>query len=247
MVDSDELSAGNTGDEPRFRCLLAALILLIISYPFHNDTPIAYLIFAAINSVVVISAAFTASGSRRTLLIAVVLSAPVIFLEWLLPFYSSSLLSDLRFLTVAFFYGYTIYHVLGDVLRPGPVTKDKIAGAIAAYMLIAVAWAALYGLTDNLVPGSFSQEGQSDVDRPLSTQDLLFFSFTTLTTTGYGDITPITRHAQSLSILEQMAGTFYVAILIARLASLYRPDQRKPRPRNWRPWRRRQPPDIGAK
>jgi Ion channel len=51
--------------------------------------------------------------------------------------------------------------------------------------------------------------------------DLLYFSFATLTTTGYGDIAPVTGHARSLAILEQLAGTFYIAILIARLTGLY--------------------------
>ena len=52
---------------------------------------------------------------------------------------------------------------------------------------------------------------------------MLFFSFTTLTSTGYGEIVPTAGHAQSLAILEQLAGVFYVAILIARLAGLYQP------------------------
>ena len=213
-------------DEPheaRFGYLLIALILLVILYPFHNDTPLAYLAFAAINSAVLASAAFAASRSRRTLLMVLALSAPVILLEWMHAFYQTSFLADLRYLAMALFYGYTIYHVLREVLRPGPVTLDKMAGAVAAYMLAAVGWAGLYGLTDSLVPGSFSILGHLDAAHPLSIRDLFYFSFTTLTTTGYGDITPVSRYAQSLSILEQMAGTFYVAILIARLAGLYQP------------------------
>jgi Ion channel. len=163
------------------------------------------------------------------------LSAPVIILEWAYVFYRFSFIGNFRYFAAAIFYGYTIYHVLHAVLRPGPVSADKISGAIAAYMLTAVGWAGLYGLTDSLVPGSFDFMGHSDAGRPLSIRDLLYFSFTTLTTTGYGDITPVSRHAQSLAILEQMFGTFYVAILIARLAGLYQPGTSKPPPR-WRSW-----------
>jgi hypothetical protein len=57
-------------------------------------------------------------------------------------------------------------------------------------------------------------------------EDLLYFSFVTLTTTGYGDIAPVTAHARSLAILEQLAGTFYIAILIARLTGLYQGGER---------------------
>jgi hypothetical protein len=87
-------------------------------------------------------------------------------------------------------------------------------------------------LVDHLVPGSFSVNGISDLAAPLSWKELLFFSFTTLTSTGYGGIVPIAGHAQSLAILEQLVGVFYVAILIARLAGLYQPGaSRRP---TWR-------------
>jgi Ion channel len=124
---------------------------------------------------------------------------------------------------VAAFYAFTVANVLGYVLGSGPVTGDKLHAAVAAYILTALLWTALYALVDHLVPGSFSVRGTSDLDAPLRWKELLFFSFTTLTSTGYGRIVPIADHTQSLAILEQLAGVFYVAILIARLAGLYQP------------------------
>lgn len=229
---------GPAKDEPediRFGYLLAVLILLIVVYPFHEETPFAIVGFAILNSFILAAAAYAASHSRRTLLMMFALSAPIIVLEWVYAFYRVQFVGNFRYLALAIFYGYTIYHVLHAVLRPGPVSADKISGAIAAYMLTAVGWAGLYGLIDSLVPGSFDLMGHSDAASPLSIRDLLYFSFTTLTTTGYGDITPVSRHAQSLAILEQMFGTFYVAVLIARLAGLYQPGASRPPPR-WRSW-----------
>lgn len=233
--------------EVRFGYLLAALILLIILYPFHDETPIAYIVFAGINSAILVAAAVAASHSRRTLGLVLLLAAPVVVLQWLHAVYRNALIANLGYAATALFYGLVIFYVLSDVLRPGPVTYDKISGAIAAYMLAAVGWASLYGLVDSLVPGSFNMSGLPNAEHLLSIRDLLYFSFTTLTTTGYGDITPVSRHAQSLSILEQMAGTFYVAILVARLAGLYQPGQSKPPLPRWRTWRARRPPDGGAK
>lgn len=231
-------SGTEESDDVRFGYLLAVLILLVILYPFHEETPFYILGFAALNTVILAAAAYAASHSRRTLLIMFALSAPLILLEWTYAFYRMSFVGNFRYLAVAVFYGFTIYNVLRAVLRPGPVSADKISGAIAAYMLTAIGWAGLYGLTDSLVPGSFDILGHSDAGSPLSVRDLMYFSFTTLTTTGYGDITPVSRHAQSLAILEQMFGTFYVAILIARLAGLYQPGATKPSP-HWRSWIRR--------
>ncbi len=229
---------GPVRDEPqdvRFGYLLAVLILLVLLYPFHQETPVATLGFAALNTIILAAAAYAASHSRRTLIIMFALSTPTVGLEWMYVFSRMSFIGNFRYLAVAIFYGFTIYNVLRAVLRPGPVSADKISGAIAAYMLTAIGWAGLYGLTDSLVPGSFDIMGHSDAGSPLSIRDLMYFSFTTLTTTGYGDITPVSRHAQSLAILEQMFGTFYVAVLIARLAGLYQPGPTRPPPR-WRSW-----------
>lgn len=224
--------------EVRFTYLLASIIALIVFLPFHDGSPIALVVLAGINSAILIAAAFAAGTSRRTLLIALVLATPGVVLQWLLALTSDPLISDLRYVFLVLFYGFTIYHILGEVLRPGDVTRDKIAGAIAAYMLTAVAWSGLYALADRLVPGSFSIQGQTDATHAMSIFDLIYFSFTTLTTTGYGDITPLSRHAQSLAILEQQTGVFYVAILVARLAGLYRPGSSQSLVDDLRRWRR---------
>lgn len=213
----------NRWGELRFAFLLAALLLLLLFYPFHDGTRIANLLFATVNLVILVASVFAASRSRRTLLLALVLALPTLVLQWTFLITRDPLVGNLLYFIIFLFYAFTISQILSEVLRPGTVTQDNICGAIAAYILTAIAWAALYGLVDNLVPGSFLIYGQSDKVSPMSMQDVLFFSFTTLTSTGYGDILPVSRHAQSLAMLEQMAGVFYVAILIARLAGLYQP------------------------
>lgn len=213
----------NRWGELRFAFLLAALLLLLLFYPFHDGTRIANLLFATVNLVILVAGVFAASRSHRTLLFALILALPTLVLQWTFLITRDPLVGNFLYFTIFLFYAFTISQVLSEVLRPGVVTQDNICGAIAAYILTAIAWAALYGMVDNLIPGSFIIYGQSDKMSPMSMQDFLFFSFTTLTSTGYGDILPVSRHAQSLAMLEQMAGVFYVAILIARLAGLYQP------------------------
>jgi hypothetical protein len=181
------------------------------------------LLFGLLTSAILVSGAFAASQRRRTVVMALALAAPALGLQWLHTLSGSPIVADLLYITVAAFYAFTVANVLGYVLGPGPVSGDKLHAAVAAYILTAVLWTALYALVDHLVPGSFSVNGTSDLGAPLSWKDFLFFSFTTLTSTGYGRIIPIADHAQSLAILEQLAGVFYIAILIARLAGLYQP------------------------
>jgi hypothetical protein len=106
--------------------------------------------------------------------------------------------------------------VLVQTLRSGPITPHRIQGAVAAYLILGVLWAYAYALVEALRPGAFSGP-ISGADGPRA---LLYFSFVTLTTTGYGDVLPVHPAARSLANLEAVTGTLFVAILVARLVSL---------------------------
>jgi hypothetical protein len=202
--------------------LLVALLALLLAYPFLDDSLPHRLIGGFLNIAILVAAAYAASGSRGTFLVAVLLAAPSFGLQVAHSLTNGTVVGELLFLTYAVFYGFTISHVLRYVLMPGEVTADKIYGAVAGYILTGLLWTSLYLFIDQLHPGSFSYNGlKNDATTPLAFPDLLYFSFVTLTTTGYGDVVPVTGHARSLAILEQLAGTFYIAILIARLTGLY--------------------------
>jgi ion channel len=106
--------------------------------------------------------------------------------------------------------------VLDQTFRAGPVTRHRIQGGIAAYLLLGLAWAKSYVLLETLQPGSFS----GAVDLAGWHRGLVYFSFVTLTTVGYGDILPVRPAARSLAMLEAVVGPLYIAILLARLVSL---------------------------
>ena len=108
--------------------------------------------------------------------------------------------------------------VLFQVFRAGPVTTYRIQGAIVAYLLIGLIWAAAYGMIYQLAPGAFSFP-QGLRDSRLE-HGLAYYSFVTLTTVGYGDIVPVHPLARSLSIAEALIGQLYPAVLIARLVSM---------------------------
>jgi Ion channel len=99
------------------------------------------------------------------------------------------------------------------------VTFDRILGAIALYVLIGVVWAEAYQLVSIRVPDAYAgiAGGSGSPDRA----SWIYFSFVTLTTVGYGDITPVAHAARSLAILEALIGQLYPAIVLARLVSLH--------------------------
>lgn len=200
--------------------LLGALILMLIIYPFADKSEGGMLLLGLLNSAVLIASALASSRARRILIIAFTLAVLALVLQWTWIIGRDRDNGLYLLLVLILFYVFTIGHLLVSVLRPGPVTGNKLHGAISAYLMLGLLWAFLYLLIELISPGCFVNLAVKD-QGALVWRQFVFFSFTTLTTTGYGDIVPVTGHAQSVTILEQVVGVLYVAILIARLAGLY--------------------------
>ena len=119
-----------------------------------------------------------------------------------------------------------IWVVAHAVYAPGRITFHRLQGAIVLYLSLALIFAATYGLIWELIPGAF-------VNIAVPTGDarevaiMLYFSLSTLTTTGYGDIVPIDPFARSLANLESVVGPFFLAITVARLVSMELADRRR--------------------
>jgi Ion channel len=106
--------------------------------------------------------------------------------------------------------------LLAQVFRSGPVTPNRIQGAIAVYLLFGIGWAHAYHITAALHPGSFNV-GTGEMSNAL---DWIYYSYITLSTVGYGDITPVRPIARVLSMGEALTGQLYLAVLIARLVAM---------------------------
>ena len=125
---------------------------------------------------------------------------------------------DLLFQTIfALYIGGAAYLISHDILTAPRVTADTVQGGISVYLLIGFAWALFYGMVATLDPDAFSQ--------PMLLQDsylrVLHFSFTTLTTLGYGDIVPVSEIALVLTNLEAIIGQMYPAVFISVLVGGY--------------------------
>jgi hypothetical protein len=117
---------------------------------------------------------------------------------------------------IAVFFSIMIY-----VLDDTAVTGDKICGAISAYMVMGIVWSLIYTLFYQIDNGSFRVPEHLLSTETVNSTWTFYFSLTTLTTLGYGDITPVTPGAQSYAILEAAFGQMFVAVIIARLIALH--------------------------
>jgi len=120
-----------------------------------------------------------------------------------------------------------VWVVAHAVYAPGRITLHRLQGAMVIYLNLAVIFAAAYGLIWELIPGAFANIAAATVDPHEGVAAMLYFSLTTLTTTGYGDVVPIDPFARSLANLEAVVGPFFLAITVARLVSMELADRRR--------------------
>jgi len=109
---------------------------------------------------------------------------------------------------------------LNMVYQKGKVTGHRIRGAVAAYLMLAAIFGKTYALIYYLVPSAFSISPALALTGMATSEDFLYFSVITLTTVGFGDVTPVAPIARSFVMMEAFIGQLYPAILIARLVSL---------------------------
>ena len=116
---------------------------------------------------------------------------------------------------------FTVFHLLRFVLRAATVDTEVLCASISAYLMLGLLWTMAYWLVESLSPGAFSFNTATSAKETMEGFNAFYFSFITLCTVGYGDITPVTKVARMLAATEAITGLLYVAVLIARLVALY--------------------------
>jgi len=201
--------------------LLVALVILLVSAPFVEELEGGHLILSVLFTVVLIAAVFAVANRKRSLAIALVLAVPAITARWINQV-RPDLVHPAVFLVCALvLLAFVIGHLLYFVLRAPVVTVEVLCASIAAYLMLGLTWTVAYWLVDQLTPGGAFSFNTPRGSRSMNGFTGFYFSFITLSTVGYGDITPVSQAARWLAAMEAMTGLLYVAVLIARLVSLY--------------------------
>jgi hypothetical protein len=204
------------------RFLLATLVLLLVMFPILTSWARPLLLIAVVASVFA-GGVIAVNPGRSRVMRAVVLAAVQIILTVaaVVQRVESSLFLvtvGLALATTAVLICYCIYCVLGYVLQARYISRDQIYAGISVYLMLGFAFGSIYYLMVVFEPASFS------VNTPRleasGNPDLMYFSFVTLATLGYGDITPVATISRALSQVEALAGTLYMAVFMARLVSL---------------------------
>jgi len=201
----------------RFLFLFISIILMMALRPliggFVRLTMLTDILFAA----VLISGLWAVSQKRGVFLMALLMAIPALVLGWIPYFAELPFLWILSRLFLAVFFVVMVVFLLSHIRRAKEVTADLIMGAVSTYFLMGLFWAFIFFFIETVSPGSFRLEGSpADIE-----SQLIYYSFVTLATVGYGDITPASMVARSYAVLEAIIGQLYLTVLVAALVGLH--------------------------
>ena len=201
--------------------LLLALVAMVVIFPFLGDMPAGRAALAIFDLVILVLALRASRASGYETRVGYLLAIPAMLLHAIAAFgshdsgwYAASLVAQ------AMFHAFVVVCLLRYMLRDEVMEPDELFAAAGLYVLMAFVFAYLYALVELLQPGAFAINPANNADGVTNWWDLLYFSFTCLTSVGFGEITQANDHARSLVMIQQMIGVLYFALVVSRLVTM---------------------------
>jgi ion channel len=217
----------------RHTALLAAIIAAFLVRPLIGDSGAGPILYSSAMLVLLLLALYNINvdemvGDRETLLaqrrrrsiIAWTLGVPAIAERFIVPFAPSHSLYLAGSILWLLLFAYITWNELRAVLRQKEITREVISMSISTYLLLGLTCGLFYIVLHDLQPNAFSFGSGGPLTEQQTIPVLIYFSLTTLSTIGFGDITPITLQARYAAVAEGITGQFYLAILVARLVGM---------------------------
>ena len=208
--------------------LTIALFVFTLVFPFLSQTRLSTVLMDVAMTAVLVFSVFATCKRAAAAVAAIALALPAAGLSWASNFmalpHGASMAKDL---SCAVFLGFVIVYMTYAITIQPRVTFDTVCGAVCVYLLIGLAWTFLYLALERSNPGAFlfnaktaggfnSFEGSVDLFCELD-----YFSYVTLTTVGFGDITPVAKPARMLAATEAIVGQLFQTVLLARFVGIY--------------------------
>lgn len=201
----------------KFGAFFISTLFLSTIYPFFLNSKSGIILLHILITSVLVTGIQLVSYQRKLFWIGSVWGLIAILLTWLVVFQANKSVSIAWSLCLLCFYSFITICTLVLVSKSQRVTLDTILGAISGYLAIAITWAMLFYYLELVEPGSFNL--------PKGTQPtpdiFIYFSHITISSVGYGDITPATPLARSFTALLGITGQLYLAVLIGILIGIY--------------------------
>ncbi len=202
----------------RFLFLLISLISWFVLSPFLVGLIGLSTLLDLFVTLILISGVLAVIQRKGVFIFSLSFAIVTALTRWSLHLLNISSLEMVNHILSILFMGFIVGIILSYLFKEKEITSDVIMGAICGYFMIGLLWNNVYALLEVLEPNSFQFSQSHDTGGGV---DFIYYSFVTLTTLGFGDITPISNPAQSLSLLEAVMGQLYLAILVARLVGIH--------------------------
>jgi len=206
---------------------LIALIFLLVTYPFIVDELRYGDLIENILAMVLLVSAALAVGVRKWV-VTILLVIPALAGPWFEQYRPGTVPGWIITGTHMVFVAFVVIQLLRFILKATRVNSEVMCAGIAAYLMLGILWTPAYLMVSQLSPGSFSGAHLA-ANESLSRFDALYLSFVTLTSLGCNDITPMSKVARMLLMMESIAGVLCLGVLIARLVALYSNSARRGR------------------
>ncbi|MBK1619744.1 ion channel [Lamprobacter modestohalophilus] len=207
------------GGPTRFAILLLSLLLLTTA---SSLVPLAIgaLVGNLAASAVLLAGLFSMYHRRGLLLVGMLLLTPALATRWVFFWLETPALAPISLAFWLLFTSYNAGALFVFIQRRGTPTNDTIYGGVCVYVLMGYCFGAGFALLETLNPGSFNFVNGTP-ESPLALEfQMAYFSLVTLSTLGYGDITPLSPVARSLAMVEAVVGPMFVAVFLARLVGV---------------------------
>ena len=196
--------------EKRFLVLLCLILGMLVMGPILEQFVTLRVMIDIFITIIALSMVSVISNQRRLLKIGAVLASVMILSIWLDNFFPYDAFAVASMIIGVIFTAIVIVHTLTFIIKSETVVKEVIYAAVVVYLLMAQVWAFIYLILYLIDPASFNvPQGQMDL------WTFEYFSFVTISTLGYGDITPLTKVAKAFSMLEAIVGQLYLVVVIA--------------------------------
>jgi hypothetical protein len=204
--------------------LLAVQLLAILVYPFLEGNGAGRALFSLLGILVMALVILAVRSSPALTGISLVLGVPAAVLLIIQAVTDSSTLNPYSSALEAILYFYGAYALIRYMLADHEITRDELYAVGATFTLVAWGFAYVYTVWQAIEPGSFIAAVNPEAQR--TWMELLFLSFTTLSSTGLSDVVPVQAFGRSLCMIEQVVGVAYIAVVVSRLVALTIPRRR---------------------
>lgn len=216
----------NTLELPSYRysTLFVSLLFFFVIMPFFDQGDYVQITTEIALIGILVLFVYLVSHKRRIFLIAISLAIPAILGTLGDIVFRKPVLETVGLIFTCIFMGYVLWVFFLNLFQSQKVDTNMIYGAVCIYLLMAIEWGLIYALLEASVPGSFNFGETSSmvpVTDDFMIRNMVYYSFISLTTTGYGDIVPLTQAARYFSMLESFLGQIYLTVLVARLVGMH--------------------------